>query len=515
MFIWSSFSGANNFSNTRIGRRDTSSLTVHSGRNMYVSGQLLLRDTDNDFAVNSIQITGLPQNVAAEYSFAENIVFNDGFPYPDILLNKKSIFVKKNYTQIVWICLHVPKDAEPGKKSFKIKVFTDRGEFTAAWKIHIHSFCLDEPENSFVNHEYFFSPTLYFSDTDEPRYDYPRFSGQWWALMREYAASMKKLRVNCLYLQALELLSLSGSRRIGKNKWNLDFTLLGRFVDVFLENGSFKYISIAHIVSAADGTTIHYLDEKGQKQQAEADTPLANAWAEVFYSSLYGYFKQKNRLHMLRMHLQDEPHSSAAWKWAREKCRKFMPDIRCGEPLDTHAVALELPGYCDCYIPRIEIMESNGDFYKERQAKGDEVWVYSCCYPEQSWFLNKFIDQPHQYSRLMEWTCFYKGVTGFLHWGYNQWHAGMYGLAPDARFKGDGFIVYPDAENNSVLDSARGIETLEGMQEWEMLVHAGRKAPDEVKKIVEAVTKGFDSFRFDPSGRALENAKAKLLALLD
>lgn len=519
MFIWSSYSGGDNYTFTRIRKTDKASITISGGRNMLVSGQILLRHRDNDFVINNVEFEGLDSFIKPEFHFASTIEFNDGMPYPDILSNKKSVKVKKNYTQIIRIILFIEKNAVTGKKPFIIKVSTDQGIFNIKWTLEVHSFTLKEPKDSFIGHEYFFSPMLYFADTQPnestPFYPYNCFSDSWCELMKHYAVSMKKLRVNYIYLQALDLLKAAGSKRISWDKWELNFKYLDKLAEIFIRYGSVKKFSVAHIVNAVDGTTINYPDEKGEIQSAEHGTSLANLWASVFYGAIYDHFKEKGWLDLLSMHIQDEPHTSETWKWAREQVKKYMPGINCAEPLDEHQIATQLADCCDCFIPRIEILDKHLDFYHKMQENGKELWAYSCCYPEESWFLNKFIDQPHQYSRLIEWTCFLSGATGFLHWGYNQWRKGMFGLCKDARFKGDGFIVYPDTENNSVLDSVRGIETVEGFQEWEMLVEADKKHPEEVKRIVSSVTKGFENFNFDETGKVLEKAKTKLLKLLD
>ena len=215
---------------------------------------------------------------------------------------------------------------------------------------------------------------------------------------------------------------------------------------------------------------------------------------------------------MLLMRLQDEPHSTEFWKWAREKCRQFMPGVICGEPLDTHTISRGLAGECDQYIPRIEVYEEGADYYLERQKAGDQVWCYSCCFPEVMGWLNKFIDLPPIYSRLMKWACFSHGITGFLHWGFNYWGNGLYGMNPDARFKGDGFIVYPDAANNSLMLSARGLNTRDGIQDWELLSLLEKKNPAAAKAIAHRIARDFTDLHTDPL--SLEAARVEILTLL-
>ena len=104
-------------------------------------------------------------------------------------------------------------------------------------------------------------------------------------------------------------------------------------------------------------------------------------------------------LSMLVLRLQDEPHLPDYWKWARKIAAEVCPGVPCGEPLDTHAIAVQLAGECNQYVPRLEVYASDPFFYRERQKAGDTVWCYSCCFPEENWWLNKFIDLPHSYAQ--------------------------------------------------------------------------------------------------------------------
>lgn len=126
--------------------------------------------------------------------------------------------------------------------------------------------------------------------------------------------------------------------------------------------------------------------------------------------------------------------------------------------------------------------------------------------------MNKFIDMPPIYSRLMKWACFTHGITGFLHWGFNCWDSPVYGMSPGVRFKGDGFIVYPDAENNSLMLSARALNTIDGLQDWELLNLLQKKNPAAAKAIARRVAYGFTDLHTDPL--SLESARAEVLTLL-
>lgn len=329
--------------------------------------------------------------------------------------------------------------------------------------------------------------------------------------MASYAETLTEMRNNALNVSVLPFLQDGGSRRISETEWLLNWGRLEEYLRFMISHGELKYICCASMMLPVDGNEIPTLDETGEQVNLQVGTPEAEAWAAAIYGGIYRFFEKNGWISLLRMRLQDEPHHVDAWCWAREQCRRYMPGIICGEPLDTHEVAMGLVGDCDQYIPRIDVYQEGADFYRQRQKAGDEVWVYSCCYPEVPWFLNKFIDQPHVYSRLMSWACYAQGITGFLHWGFSYWSAPLYGMNKTARFKGDGFIVYPDEEKGRLKKSTRLFATRDGIYEYELLKIAERVFPEEAKALALSLTRDFCDF--SDSAESVSQAAVRLLEL--
>lgn len=519
MYIWCTPSSEQVFKHTRKWPEDSTALTLHSARNMMVSGQVCLRDVETAFDITGIEVTALPVGVTAKTYYADYMIYNDGVPYPDILSTKTSAHVAMNATQSLWFCFTVGEDAPVGTHTVTVLVKTNLGEYSIDWKLTVYPVTLPEPKDSAFGHEYFLDTTSIFPKDHpydkppcEPFYTHIRYDEGWWALMANFAKTLAVMRVNSLNIPVMALLSDGGSKRISATEWKLDFGLFDRFVEHFLAHGSFRYLTICAVIGAVNGKTMQAIGEDGGVTRLEIFTPECEAWAKAFYSGIYKHFEEKGWLPMLQMRLQDEPHTTEYWKWAKDLCREYMPGVVCGEPLDTHTVSRGLCGYVDQYIPRIEVYEEGKDYYLERQRAGEQVWCYSCCYPFEMGWMNKFIDLPPIYSRLMKWACFTHGITGFLHWGFNYWGISLYGLHPDARFKGDGFIVYPDAEHNSLMLSARGLNTIDGLQDWELLNLLREKNPAAARAISRRVAFGFTDLH--TTAREVEAARAEVLTLL-
>lgn len=491
MFLWSVNGSETVLGNTRPGENASPRLHLASGQNMTVTGRVLLRAWE-DFTVESVAVTA-PAGVDAAVFFAVGETFDDGITYPDRLIPAKSIAVKAHCTQNVWVILTIRADAAPGEKPIKITVTTEKETLTADWLLTVYPVLLPEPKDSSIGHEYFIRPNA--CETEDGA-AVNLYDDQAEAIAAFYAKTMKALRINSLRLPIIELLSLAGSSQ-KDGVWQFDYSLVDQLITRFLENGSFNRITAAHFCQAVTGESVFAPDGTGKTVKIPARTPEAEAWLRVFLTSLTAHFEEKGWLNLLWLHLEDEPHTSETWLWARQIVRECAPNVKCAEPLDTHEVSLELPGACDCYIPRFEIYASDRAFYQERKKRGDELWCYCCCYPEDAWWLNHFIDQPLVFGRLIGWACFSQHMDGFLHWGFNFWGKGLYGRTPEARFKGDGYIVYPGNRETPLTPSARFFASLDGLQDWELLKMLEVRDPAAALALAKVIAADFSHFTAD------------------
>lgn len=518
---WIKNSSENIFPNLKKFYYDTDKITLHSAKNMTVCAQACLRSPREEFTAGKVTFCSLPQGVTARYNYQGYFTFNDGIPYPDIMLPDQSVTVIKHRTQGLYIFFDVDKDATASTTPITVKVETTQEtvEFTVTLKIY--NVVLPEPCNSSFGHEYFFNPIRTFPFNGNPPkskpidgfYDYELYSDKWWDYLAELAKAFKKMRVNVLWIPGIPLLTTAGSKRISKDKWHFDFKYVEKFIDVCLKNGSYHHVIFQDIIDPVKGQAIKGIDENGEMVKFAIPSEDADLWVKNFYSAIYEFFKSKNMLKYLMMHLQDEPHTSEFWIWGNKNREKYMPGIPCSEPLDFD-VAEELIGHCHHFIPRIDVYTRNKKLYQKIKNTGDVVWCYSCCGPEEPHWLNKMIDLPHIYSRLMKWACFSQGLTGYLHWGGNHWEDPVsYGLFPTARYKGDGYVLYPDVPNNSVTLSNRAVETIEGIQDWELLNMYAKHNPKDALRLSKKAAKSFTEFNNDPI--LLDSLREKLLTLLE
>lgn len=510
MIVFTKSSSHSVFKNTRPGRFDTAELVFRGARGAYARAQIVLRDYE-DFTVTGVTFSDFshPAICRAEnitIAYQDFVEYNDGTPYPDKLDLSKERKVLSQTSQSIWVNIRVPSGAAAGTCTFKATVHTSAGDFAVPASIRVYNVTVPEPKDGSFNLEYFLNYTSF------PEKVKARWTPEWYEYLESYARSLYHIRNNCLDITLMPLLADAGSRRVSEDEWLLDFSRVDEFIDFMVSHSLVKKISIRSVIAVVLGRDVPYFDYDGTEKRVDYTDPLAEAWAKAYWGGIYKHFSETGRLGMLQLRLQDEPHYKDCWIWAREMCRKYAPGVICGEPLDTHEVAVELEGYCDQFIPRINVYEEGADFYKRMQAKGSEVWVYSCCFPEEAWYLNKFIDLPSRYSRLMTWACYSQGITGFLHWGYNYWsETGLYGTAKNARFKGDGFVVYPD--EMGVIPSVRSYQTEDGIVDYELLTIAAKKFPAKAKALSLKVCRTFTDF--EKSEDAFDAAVAELYELAE
>jgi len=504
MELWTKPIADTVFRHTRRTENDTNCVILHAARGGTAACQILVRDSMQDFTVDGFTVGAVPAGITVEGGAQGYEIYNDGIPYPDRLTGEQCVQVKANATQGYVFVIRTAADVQPMCCTVSVVMHMTCADGSkhnpeAKLLLTVHSPVIPAPKDSAFGHEYFFD----INGDDET--------------LISYARAMKELRVNSLYVNAIPLLCRGGSRKTGENTWMLDFSEFDRFIGLFLAHGSFRYLTLTGIVRPVDGKTIGCIDEEGRGCALElfSEThPEAEAFARAFFGGIAAHCREMGWGEMLRFHLEDEPHTKESWLWVRGICHEAAPGVPCLEPIDTCGIGRIFGAECDIPVPRLEVFDHDAEYYAEHIAGGREVWCYSCCFPEEPWWLNKFIDLPARYARMIKWACYSQHITGFLHWGFNFWSSeSIYGINPAARFKGDGFIVYPDPAHHGVLMSNRGLSTVIGLEEWELLSQLGAKNSAAAAALARRVARTFRDFSDDPA--VLETARAELFALLD
>lgn len=512
-------------------KTDTKSFSLDAAKGEFASVQIILRNkvhpwNDENAGTRTVKLLGasIKQTSGAAFDLRsvrigaqEYVSFADGNTYPDPISNSCKVDILANTAQSVWVTLFVPYDQAAGEYSFEISfdcepVLEERAEI----KLQVYNVTLPTPDKGEYSIQHFQTPESQ-DLLDDGGYACRAFDDKWWAFMEEFAKSLRECRSNVYRIYPLALAKAAGSHRLSRDKWNLDFSLLERMTDLLQKSGTAKAFAIDDTMTPLKGREVYMLNENGEIITVDISDPDAEIWITEYFTSLYEYIKKHSDPKKWIMHLQDEPASPEGWLWLRKLARKYMPDLRCGNPFAL-SIAKELGDDVDIYIPIFDIFERDIDFYNEvMKNPNKEVWSYCCCGPEDPWYLNRFIDEPAIYGRLIGWATYSRGLSGFLHWGYCFWNKadGFYPFSNGkfSTYKGDSQIIYPSPEDNSYRISIRYINIRDGAQDYELLKIAEKLDREEAQRIAKSVAAGYGDFNADEDN--LKRARRELLLLAE
>ena len=517
MMVWAAPSTRTCFKNALLQRGDSTSISLGAAKGEFVSMQILVRNNarpegtrveDNKGKVIHISSGKVSQTSGEKFDISdvriqaqEYISFADGITYPDALSNNCAVDVDLSTTQSIWVTFPVSHDQPHGEYKFRVDIESDSKErIFADITIKVYNVAIPSPDKGEYSIEQFTAPDEQ-DLLDHAGYTCEAYDKKWWEFMENYAISLKECRSNIYRLNPVSALKAAGSKRISKDKWQLSFSLFDRTVDLLVRNNVVSRFAIDDLLNSWDGHEIFSLDENGDLTQFDISSPDAEAWAKVYLTALYEHVSKHSTPNKWIMHIQDEPQNAETWLWGKERVEKYMPGFICGNPTCQNIDAA-LGDAVDLYIPVFYVAEDAIDFYKKAVNNPEkEVWAYCCGGPTDPWYLNRFIDCPSVYGRLIAWATYSRGFQGFLHYGYSYWQKTKQflpvGTDEHAKYKGDCMIVYPSPENNSVKISIRYINLRDGAQDYELLKIIEKADKEKALELSRRVAEGYKDFNAD------------------
>jgi hypothetical protein len=298
----------------------------------------------------------------------------------------------------------------------------------------------------------------------------------------------------------------------------IDFTRFDRWVEIFQQEGVIGRIEGGHIGGRKGGwesafaVTVHQVqDGRVVSRQVDPASSEAQAFYSRFFPALVAHLKDKHWLGCYMQHLADEPiaQNIASYRAMAALARQYAPELRIIEACHTK----DLVGSIDIWVPQLNYLHQDWAHYQARQRAGEEVWFYTCVYP-QGEYANRFLEQPLIKTRLLHWINSRYGVTGYLHWGYNQWtadspftHTTRPHGGPPYLPAGDPWIVYPGT--NGPLDSIRFEAMRDGIADYSLLQALAQKNPTAAQELATKLILDFDRYNTDLD--AFRNTRRELL----
>ncbi len=279
---------------------------------------------------------------------------------------------------------------------------------------------------------------------------------EFYAMVRKYAHAMRRLHQTMFYLE------LDDTCVASRDPYTFDFSYLEPIIQCFFEAG-LKTIEIGPLLSRGflpDGMPNMYTDRFtcAMAPDVPIDTPEGYAITVRFVQALADFLKRHGWDKDIVFHIHDEPDihcpddalhpRKEQYYLAASILRKYLPCVKVIEAVST----AEFRGGVDIWVPGTPGYEQHKEAFDHLIGLGEEVWAYVCCGPEGHW-LNRFLDFAVLKGRLLFWGCAKNRLSGFLHWGFNQFQNGMdpfkgtscpnhTGIGTNFPC-GDSFLVYP------------------------------------------------------------------------
>ncbi len=525
MDFWVTSSFENILMDSEPGQNVNINLTA--AKNGYVSAQVVLKCPDR-FEIKNVGLikdveNGIPDSeITMEYFFEEYICFKSSIKafdnliesptgcFPDGLSNERSLIVQPGINQPIWIRFYVPALVTPGTYDAKVEVETDRGSFFADISIKVIPESLpDSAEASLsVSCWSWNAGRLMEADSKDQiflQYGCQRYSKEWWQVMDSFTESWRLHRINDILIYPQVLLLDGGSTLDEKGVYSFRWERFDELIELFIKKGCVKSINGSRLIFTASTVTgdtdyMAYIlrratDGSMERALVPIESPEASNWWKQFLPALEHHLSDKDLLKLYYQQIGDEPHTLQQiyqWLRVREIFGQYTSQIKVGDAFNCQKYLHLIKKAVNRWVPRLDVIEENSDFYSDQINRGREVWFYLCDYPKGN-SLNRCIDQPVWMNRILFWLAAGYNVTGVLHWAWNMWQF----EADHFDSKGQSYIVLPDREKLTVKSTLRHESMLEGAQDYELLMLLKRKAPERFSKLVSKVILNRNSYETD------------------
>lgn len=368
----------------------------------------------------------------------------------DCLVQKKDGRIPtKRGKAAAYLCLCAEEGITPGRHRLVLGVKTEEGLWEC--EISIRVYAVEIPSDAFP-------VTNWFSLDAISRFHHLSMGTQeYYDMLKAYVRAMRRLHQNIFYIQLDEKCVKS------REPLKFNFEYLTPVIQCFFEEGM-EYMELGALLHRGflpDGSPDMYTGDFVcmMDKSLKFDTLKGYAHTVLLVKELTSYLKKYGWDKKILFHIHDEPDIHVKDDYALEArrrqyylaagiLRKYLPGVRIIEAVDTAGFY----GGVDIWVPGTAGYEKRKEEFDTLIQLGETVWTYVCCGPEGEW-LNRFLDFHLIRGRLLFWGCARNRISGFLHWGFNQFPGGMdpfkgtscpndTGIGTSFPC-GDSFLVYP------------------------------------------------------------------------
>ena len=318
-----------------------------------------------------------------------------------------------------------------------------------------------------------------------------------WKMLSQYAKLMVKGRQNTFWLLWNDFFDFDSTGHMTE----FHRERLERYVKVFMDEGLQKIQGCPFTFRENWSTDAMYVIPAQYKIPATSDDGLKQI--ERMADKIYAAIKVNHWQEKWIQGIFDEPTDEYVdrYKTVVEVFRKHMQGI----PIIEATMTTKLPAYIDILCPQVQEYQKEQEFYEQRKAANDKVWVYTCLVPGGPW-LNRLLDQERLRQVYFGWSCARYNLNGYLHWGLNMHRAGQDAFQQSAiqhyegetnNFlpAGDTHIIYQ--RKNGPISGQRFEAVRIGMEDFELLAQLKSKDTASSISVIKQIFRAFDDYSKD------------------
>jgi len=411
----------------------------------------------------------------------EGMIRREAGLYPDPLLDfidgKFPLF--PGQWRALWITVDLPKAVKAGVYPIDLSVTAGEAKTeTARFTLKVLDAVL--PAQTLLQTQWFHADCL------AVHYRAPVLSEAWWGHVGRYMKNAAAHGINMiltpLFTPPLDTrvggerptVQLVGVEKNG-SRYHFDFSALKQWIELALASGLTTF-EMSHLFTqwGAGFAPKIVVTEKGVPKKLfgwhtpAMDKPYQDFLAQ-FLPALVHFIYRAGIRDQVYFHVSDEPGLAhlEAYKAAAASLAKHLADFPVIDALSS--IEFYRTGAVKRPVP------SNNHIEDFVEAGVPGLWTYYCV---SQWkkVPNRYFNMPSSRNRILGFLLWKYKIEGFLHWGFNFWHA-QYSVRSVNPFEntdaghgfpsGDSFLVYPGEEGP--VDSLRHEVHREGLQDMRAL----------------------------------------------
>ena len=453
------------------------SLTIFGIRGEIISGQIAISASKNlnDITVEVGELRDEASGASlsakvAEWNFVGSIPLTKNTPnqpehivvrsaparFPDYLMSERHIDVKNGTYQAIWLTITIPETAVAGNYSGKITVKSNQGEQSLPIMLTIYPLTLPTERHLKVTEWYNTHNFAELHGIEE------RYSDAWFDMLRTYADNMASHRQNIFRVQMNSIdIQLSANDEL-----KFDFSRFDQIAQVFWDTKKMDYMETGFLARFGKEKwfSTNILLKDFIIKSVENGDQITLAGREVIpylLPAFESHLRKKGWLDKTLFHIHDEPtlRNVMAWREMSSYLHEYAPDLIRMDAIETTHLFDDI----EIAVPKLDYLGAWPEVYTKAAQEGTELWFYTVGIYQASEYPNKTIDMPIMDSRIMHWLNYKYDLSGYLHWGWNQWTENPY--EETGMHIGDGWHVYP--VKGGVLNSLRWEQMRNGIQDYE------------------------------------------------